>query len=191
MSTKPSELVNFDINNVNVTRPSDGTKDNGYATNAVPPSAEHNWIFQMLSAWVAWLQQGQHNYIPVFTFNDATHPWAYTIGASIKSSGNGHCYVPIAAREGDTLESIVIDRKGDASVSCNITIFVQSHDGSADVSGGVNDVTPAAARVDLTANAGNTAGFLPIVIPAGGTLMLEFGPTAANYEVFNVRPVWG
>lgn len=53
--TRPSELVDWDINDVNSTRPDDSIKDNGYADDAIPDAGDINWVFQFLSAWIKYL----------------------------------------------------------------------------------------------------------------------------------------
>ena len=53
--SRPTEFVDWDINNVNSTRPDDSIKDNGYADNDIPDAGDINWIFQFLSAWIKYL----------------------------------------------------------------------------------------------------------------------------------------
>lgn len=167
MATRPAQLPRWDTNGVNRTEPSTSLKDDGYALNAVPTSANLNWQMWALWLWIDFLNSATVDFgaSTVIVASDykhgdiieplgpkrmesgsATAPTTHN-SSQITVAAAGSIHIPIPLRVGDTWKTnrVRVQSGGGAAI---LSITAHKRQISTRTLTDIGTGTPPAAGVD-------------------------------------------
>lgn len=183
--TRPAELVDWDINDVNSTRPDDSIKDNGYAADDVPASGDHNWIFQQLSAWIAYLDpliSGSRTRCLLPADHAAAPIWVQN-GNVITSTNASTIWMLIDTVVGERITQVDVDVFGNGVTDVLWGAHIYQNGAFVQTLASTNDVNRAAAWGKLTL----ASSHLPHTMAAGEKLWVTGFANGGNYLIEGIR----